>query len=668
MRIPTGNFGNVVAAPQQQARAPTDTSIAQAVGNVGAALGGVAQTMQQAELQKQRAQAATTVATLSNDLYDVHDEIGRGVSDGSIPAADAVPEFQKRVGVITGERTKDLTNDQRQVIDEHLIRASGGLTRSLTGIALKRTQDETGANLTMMGEQLQRSAMRDLPGAIDRWDKTVEAMGGAAGWNPETISKAKQSFKEGATYNFANAALEGAAQTGNIDVVRTARAKIEGPEGEDIDPAKRTALITKAYGFENGILAANQRAADKVGREQLARENAAVDVYNKAFDLSAAGRYMSQEFISELADKTAGTAMAKNAQALVQSQAQVAGFASKSLPQQQAELERMNAAGSDPSIGVDPMEQSVTNQYARIHDASVKAYAENPWQAAQERGVIRDAPIIEANTFQDAQKVLAQRMQQIGQIEVAAGRKVSPLQPQEAEIIGRLVRSMPPDQQSSALASFGKMIGDGDRLADLARQIDQKDPVLGTAMVVADLQTTQGRYVSELVIKGARAIKDKSITIDQTKESGWRGAIATEVGDAFPNQEVRQRVIDAAYYVQAGFAAEGSGTDTSRALRLVAGRIVEHNGSKIPLPRGMEQSDFERRLSNIKPDDIAKQAPGGQVYVGKTAVPLDQFVKSLPGAALVNAGSGLYNIRAGMGLVVNSQGKRITIGIGNANQ
>lgn len=668
MRIPVGNFGGVVAAPQQQAQAPVNNQVGQALASVGAAVGGIAHTMQQAELQKQRAQAASTAATLSNDLYDVHDQISRGVSDGSVPAAQAVPEFQRRMGELTAERTKDLTVDQRQVIDDHLIRTGGGLTRNLNGVALKRTQDETGANLVTMSEQLQRSAMRDLPGSIERWDKTVDAMGAAAGWGPEQSSKAKQAFREGATYNFANATLEGAAQTGNIEVVRAAREKIEGPEGEDIDPAKRTALITKAYGFENGILAANQRAADKVSRESLARENAAVDIYNKAFDLSAQGRYMSQEFISELADKTAGTAMAKQTQALVQSQAKVAGFASLPLAQQQAELERRRAAGSDPNIGVDPIEQSVTNQFARIYDASVKAYAENPWQAAQERGVIRDAPLIQLNNVQEAQQVIGQRMAQIGQLEVAAGRKVSPLQPQEAETIGRLVRSLPPDQQSSALASFGSLIGDGDRLTDLARQIDQKDPVLGTAMVVADLTTTQGRYVSELVLKGARALKDKSIQVDAARETGWRGAIAKEVGDAFPNQEVRQRVIDAAYYVQAGFTAEGSGNDTSRALRLVVGQIVEHNGSKIPLPRGMEVSDFERRVSSIKPQDIAGQAPGGVVYVGKTAVPLDQFTKSLPDAILVNAGTGLYNVRAGMGLVTNSQGTRITIGIGNANQ
>lgn len=661
MRIPMGNFGNVVAEPAQQAQVRNSGAIGQALGNVGATLGGIAQDMQQAELHKQRAQAAATAATLTNDLHDVHDEIGRSVTDGKIPAAQAIPEFQKRMGELTGERTKGLTTDQRQVIDEHLIRASGTLTRNLNGIAIARTQNETGASLLDMSEQFQRSAMRDLPGAIKQWDTSVDTMGPAAGWDPEKIAKAKQSFKEGATYNFANATLEGAAVTGNAELVRAAREKLQGPEGDALDPAKRTALITKAYGYEQGIVAAGVRDAEKLKREQEARENKGRDAYKDAHELVLNGRYMSTEYISELSSITAGTSAAPAVQELVRSQAAVAGFASLPLSQQTAVIERRRAAGSTAGVGVSADEEKMTNTMERIRDGGQKSYAENPWTAAQERGVIPRAPEVQLNDLPGAQAVLAERMKQIGTVEAAAERKVSPLQPQEAEQIGRLVQSLPPDQQSSALASFSKMIGDGDRLAALARQIDTKDKILGTAMMVGDLQTSQGRYVSELVIKGARAIKDKAIVLDEHKESGWRGAIAKEIGDAFPNQEVRDKMIDAAYYVQAGFAAEGGGTDTSRAIRLVVGSIVDHNGSKIPLPRGMEERDFNKRISSIKPADLAAQTPGGSVYVGKTAVTVEKFVNSLPDAALVHAGTGRYNIRAGMGLVTNSQGKRITI-------
>jgi len=668
MRIPIGNFGNVVAEPQRQVMARDNGAVGDALGNVSRALNGAVQDMQHVELQRQRAQAGLGLATATNKGHDLADEIGRDVTDGKLPAAQAVPEFRRRMGEFTGEITKDFTVDQRTVIDEHLTKSNGQLERHLNGIAIARTQSETGANLLGMSEQFQRAAMRDLPGAIKQWDSAVDTMGPAAGWDPAKIASAKQSFKESASYNFADATLEGAAQTGNADLVRAAREKIEGPDGEILDPARRTALITKAYGYEQGIAAAAVREAERAKREQEARENKARDALKDARDLVLNGRYMSTDYISEISALTAGTSAAPAVQELVRSQAAVAGFASLPLSQQTALIEQRRAAGSTPGAGVSPDQEKVTDNMERIMEAGKKAYAENPWTAAQERGVIPRAPAAPMNDIPGAMAVLAERMKQISTVEAAAEQKVSPLQPQEAETIGRLVQALPPDQQSSALAGLGKMIGDGDRLAALARQIDAKDKVLATAMMIGDLSTTQGRYVSELVIKGARAIKDKAILIDEHKETGWRGAIAKEIGDAFPNQEVRDRMIDAAYYVQAGFAAEGSGNDTSRAIRLVAGRIVDHNGSKIPLPRGMEEGDFDKRISAIRPADLAAQAPGGQVFVGKTAVPIEQFVKSLPDAALVHAGQGRYNIRAGMGLVTNSQGKRIMIEVGNGNR
>lgn len=658
MQIQLGNFGNIVAQPQQQAQVQADNQVSNALGRLGQTGMQIAGDLIAA---KQRTQAASALASLTNAYHDIHDQVGRDVLSGAIKPEDAMPEFQKRTADARKTASEGLNGEQLAAMEPHLITTGGTLERSLQGVIVKRTQEDVGANLLNMGEEFQRSAMRDLPGAIAKWDQAVDAMGPQAGWNPNKIAEVKQTFKEGATYNFSNATLEGAAQTGQLDLVRAARQKIEGPEGEALDPAKRTALIIKAYAYENGILAQQQRNQDKADREQMARENAAADLYNKGFDLASQGRYFSADFINELSTAAAGTRMAGPAQELVKSQAKVAGFASLSLPQQQAEIERMRAAGSNPTIGVSPLEQNVQQQFERIHDASVKAYQENPWQAAQERGVITDAPVISLNSVQDAQQVLTQRMQQIGQVEVAAGRKISPLQPQEAEQIGRLVRSLPPDQQSSALASFGAAVGDSDRLAALAHQIDAKDKVLGTAMMYANAKTTQGRYTSELILRGARALADKSILVDNAKETGWRGAIAKEIGDAFPNQEVRNRMIDAAYYVQAGFAAEGDGTDTSRAVRLTAGRIVERGGSKVPLPYGMEESDFDKRLKAIQPADLAVQAPGGVVLVGKTEMPLDQFIKSLPDAALVHAGQGRYNVRAGMGLVTNRQGQRITI-------
>jgi hypothetical protein len=82
-------------------------------------------------------------------------------------------------------------------------------------------------------------------------------------------------------------------------------------------------------------------------------------------------------------------------------------------------------------------------------------------------------------------------------------------------------------------------------------------------------------------------------------------------------------------------------------VRLATGGIVERNGQKFPLPYGMTERDFDKRLEAIKPATSPEQAPDGHVYVGRTPMPLEQFVATLPKASLVHAGQGLYNVRAG---------------------
>lgn len=495
------------------------------------------------------------------------------------------------------------------------------------------------------------------PAALAAIEQTMPEVG------PEARAKLMQTARETIPYFAASGSLERDAQAGNLQGIRDTRAMLEGKDGEMLDPAKRASLITKAYGYENGILASQERERDKAAREALARENAAVDVFNKSFDLWSQGRYFSQEHIAQTSAIVAGTAMEKPFRELVQSQSKVAGFASMSLPQQAAELERGRAAGSDPGTGVSPTEQGVQKQLENIYQASVQAYKENPWKAAQERSVVQDAPSIPIRDISTAQQLITQRMGNIGSVEIAAGRRVSPLQPEEAAQLGTIVRALPPDQQSTALASIGASLGNADRVSDLAKQMSDKDKTLGIAMAYANAKTTSGRYASEWILRGERALKDQTIKVDQAKESGWRAEIAKEIGDATLNQQVRQDWIDAAFLIKAGLTSAGDVKDEIRnAVNLATGGIVERNGTKIPLPYGMQEDTFDQRISGIKPEELAAQTRDNLVYVGRQAVPLDQFVGQLPKATLVHAGQGKYNVRAGTGLVTTSPGgPRLTI-------
>ncbi|MFJ1253353.1 hypothetical protein [Cupriavidus sp. CuC1] len=470
---------------------------------------------------------------------------------------------------------------------------------------------------------------------------------------PELRNKLLEYAHKELPYSAASGALEHAAQAGDISAIRTLRERIAGEHGDMLDPAKRSALITKAYGYENGIQAAGDRAQEKAIREQQAREDKAGDAYKAASDLALSGRYLSLDYISQLSDIAAGTGYAPAVQELVKSQGELARFASLSSPVRKAELERMRAPGATKGQGTDPATQSLLDRMDRM-DAAIDSDAkQNPWKAAQERGVIERAPLVQITDVPSAQQLVAQRMGAINVVERWTGRRESPLQPEEAQQTGKIIRALPLDQQASALGSLGASAGNMDRVSDLAKQMGDKDKTLGMAMAYANSHTTTGRLTSEWILKGEQALRDGIVKIDNMKETGWRAEIAEKIRGAGATKEVEDQWIDAAYLIKTGLTASGDTKDGIKyAVNLATGGIITKNGSKIPLPYGMQEDTFDDRIAAIKAADLAPQVPGGVVYSGKTAIPLAQFVSQLPKASLMHAGQGRYAIRAGTGLVM----------------
>lgn len=430
-----------------------------------------------------------------------------------------------------------------------------------------------------------------------------------------------------------------------------------------LDGSKLVPLMSKAQAAVNAQQAALEREIEKANREQERREKVGKEAFGSISELLTAGKIPSPEFVGEVADKVTGTAFAVPFLALVKEQGNDARFATKPLAQQAAELEQTRARAATPGVGISADEQAAYERKQRMNAAIQRDATENAWQAAQDRGVIQRAPAAQIATIQDAQQVVGARMRQIASVEDWVGKPVSPMQPEEAAQVGRLVRTLPPDQQSTALASFGASIGNADRVAAFARQMaDKGDRTLAMAMSYANSQTTSGRLTSEMILRGERALKDGVVKVDNMKESGWRAEIAKEIGDATLNQDVRQQWIDSAFLIQAAIAADNGGTDIRRAVNLATGGLREQrDGSKIPRPYGMSDDTFTQRIAALRPADLAQQAPGGQVFSGKTAIPLEQFMQQLPQASLVHAGQGRYAIRAGQGFVTNAAGQRITL-------
>lgn len=669
-QIPVGNFGNAVAGAGPRPQVQLPDTLGTAAGRVGAIAGNIledraSEQRQQAE-QQRRAADTLAMAKTSNDLHDLHQDIRQRLASGDLEPDKAEAEWAEASGKVRSHGLAGVSEESKLNAQAHLTQIGGTLQRSIGEDVFKRRQIDTLATIDAFGEQLQREAARQGPGwASEKFSAMVDFTGRAAGLDEAKAAKLKQSFSERAHASYYQAAGTGALTRQDPEALGQLLGKLQGPDGDALDPQRREVLTHQLFGWQQSILAARDRRAEAAATEQRRREDDAMRAYDKAWNAAQGGAFLSPETIADLSERSAGTPVAPMVTALLSSQREVAGFAGRSAPERAATLERMRAARATPGVGVSPQGDEVIRRLESMNDSIQRQIDENPWQAAQRAGRIQDAPTFNVAEPSSVIQVVRQRMGEIGAVEDWAGKRVSPLQPPEVEQLGKVIRQLPVDQAASMLAGIGQAVGDADRVGALSKQLHDKDGALGLAMSYASAQTTQGRYVAELVLRGDQALRDKTVQVDKAAESGWRATIAKSVRGAYANREIEDRVIDAAFLItSAKYAAEGS-NDLDNAVRLATGGgIMERNGQKFPLPWGMKPDEFDRKVSAIKPGDLADQAPGGRVLVGGQPMSLDDFTASLGTATLVHAGQGLYNVKAGQRIVTNEQGRRIVLKVG----
>jgi len=669
-KIPgVGVFGNRL--PQGNDLTPTpqvDTQVGDAAARLGQTAMNIGANMMAEQKQKDeeaarradQIQTMTTHANIQNGLADSFDAVQADLMDGKTDKLGAEAAWKDASQKIVADNLKALKPELQPLVGAQVQGLQGQLQNKLFDTFRKRDQQDVAAGMITYNEQMQRFAATDPAAAVKQYSTFVDQMAPAAGWSPEQAAKSKQTFVEGVTFNTFRRAGQQAMQSGSTAAIDEVQKKLAGPEGDALDPAKRNTLDQTLFGWKASIEAKQARLEDKADREATKRFNTATDTLNKGRDLVLSGAALAPEYIAGMVEQAQGTGLEPQVRELLDAQKSVSGFANQTAGQRAALLENARAQRADPSKGSTPESEKQLKAAEQLdHNLREKVDHGEAWAAAQSVGIINQAPLVNIGNADQAMAVFKQRTQDIGAVEAWAGKKVSPLQPPEAEQLQKLVRTLKPDQAASMLGQIGSVVGDPDRIAAVAKQIGDKDGTLGMAMLYANSKTTQGRYTAELILQGEQAIKDKSVNVDGIAETGWRADISKKIRGAYSNQEVENNVIEAAFKI-----AAAKGGDVDNAINLAAGGIIERNGGKIPLPYGMKEPEFEKRLSAIQPADLANQAPGGFVQAGPAKVPLADFVKTIPDARLVHAGQGLYNVRAGNTLVTNERGQRITLKVG----
>lgn len=432
----------------------------------------------------------------------------------------------------------------------------------------------------------------------------------------------------------------------------------------DLPPQKLTVLQQHA-------LTLIQQQQNAVDRAQQAREAQASSSFNAAFDVMSKGQNLSPQALTDLQTATKGTSVETDANALIKTQATGAQFGSQSLPQQASTLERMRAAAADPKVGVDPVESKVLAQYEQIHSSAVDAYKKNPWEAAQAYGVTQNAPIAPIQSVDDAVAVANSRAKAQGVVEQAAGRKVSPFQPAEAQQLAGVLEALPVDQRGAAISQLGRTMQDPSRAADFAKQIgDTHRPLYLQLMQGSINATTAGGYpVATLIAQGEQAIKDKTAGIDDKVQEGARAQIAKAVRGTFASGVQDQDAVDSAYYIYAALSARDKvapqAVDSDKvklAVDSATGGLTSFNGKSTAKPYGWDDDRFNNAVKAVTPASVQTQIPDGNVHFGKTNIPVADFVSKVPAAQLVRvAPEGSYAVVAGSGFATNSAGQPIIL-------
>jgi hypothetical protein len=680
-KIPLGDFGQVTARPAPMVQADPDAygaavgRAAQHAGNVGMAIAGDEMAQQQAEARRvqreqdaeakaaareaNRVQALTAQATIQNGLADLHDEVDRGLGDGTIDKGKAAEVYSTRSQKLLDDGIKDVDPEHQGLVRASLLNDLGRGRASVGKMVGARNKADIMAGGVSYIEEMQRFAARgtqEADQAIANVRDFWTATGPMAGEDPAKASARVQQFAERVRYQQATSLV-------NADPAAALKALKDNKYLPELDPQQRTALIQTAD-------VRMTQAANRAELHAQANERKLAQEWKGITTVVEAGKALDPAYAAAASQKFKGTPYEASLNQLMEQGSGNAALAGQPLPKQQDALDemqrRMNQGGATPQQVQD------YERASKAHKAAQADFKADPYQAAAERGVLRDLTPLDLTKIDTLPQQLAKRVQDAAVVSQWAGEQVSPFRPAEAHKVGEVLSALPPKDRAGVISGMSKVMSPPQMRAFSEQMGAKGDDGLKYALLYSNAWTSAGRRTSELILAGQQAKKDgtstKGLKEPELKATQWSSHIATELRDLFPSQKLTDEMVQAGTLVAHGLAAEASGQlskdDLDRAVRFaINGTIVEHNGRRVPVPAGMDGGALEKRLRTMTAAELSSQAPEGMVRAGGVPMPLEEFVKTLPGQQLMPLRQGVYSVLVSGRPVVNAKGMPIAIEI-----
>lgn len=681
MKIPVGNFGFQVAqpAPRPRLSAGEFDRGSQTLEQAGHAIvqAGLstleALNRQAAEEARQaseeakalaKAEGANAILDHETEISAISEDIKTRLADGSLKHGDAATEYRNRVSQIKKPTIEGMDPVTQENFSRGLKRAEFSGEKTLNGaIAGARTAEfrsQTDGLLDRLGKKasLPGSSVEQLNAYLDTPD--ADAMGrqayGAA-WD-----KKKQDWKD-ANWD-SNLNQKAMASRNSIEGINALQKQItEGVYADKLDSNRRNALVAKLDVFKTSLVQRQAAEAHRAEAQQQAALKRAEAEYNVFQGIVDKGTFISPEYVDKALKTTAGTPYQKAILDMANQAKEIGGLASMSLNDQRATLRQIDTLIA--TNGRTPALDKRRDQVAKVVRASEDDYKDRGIEAGLERGVITSIAPIDASTPAAIAATISNRIAQAEAVSARSGMSISPFTNDEADKVAFVIDSLSPREKSLALFTLGGALPPRMKLA-VANQLAEKNDALQIGFLYSDNRTTYRRFATELIFKGATALKDKSVSEDNAKIGGWKGMIGSQIDSLeLPGKEA-EIVKKAAHLITAGIASENGGTagvgDVKRAIGMaVGGQIVERQGRSIVIPAGLDEYLFEYRLKNVSETEVGKQAPSGMVRVAGVPMPVSEFVKSIPGQELMNHGRDKFVVIVKGRPVMSEDGKPITI-------
>ena len=687
-RIPMGEFGQ---ARTESRPTPTPSAAqldgglseaTQRVGNTVAAIGQNALDQQAAEAARlkaqqdaeakreadkqaaraEQAQHLTANANIQNGLADLHDEIKAGLSGGTLNKDDARKQWTERSSKLVSEQVSALPADLGPLVDAQMKGLTGQLSNRLEDSIRKRDQSDADAGLITYKEQMQRFAQTDLPGAVSQFEKAATMAGPGAGWTPEKIAKEVQGFKEQVTFTKAYE---------TVSLARNDRKSLDMAEKTiqgltDMDPQKRATLLDRVGAYKFSLDQKAELAAQRVQRQQEASLKRAEAAFQTFQGIADKGLALDPAYVDTVIKQTAGTPYQAGVVTLAKAGAENGGLAAQPLTTQRAELDRittqMAQSGNSPEL------QKRRDQIEKVVKGSEADYAADPYRAAAERGVINPVQPLTMDLKQLPAQ-LEQRREVADVVRAAAGKEVSLFKPEEAQQVAVMMQALSPRDRASALAGLSKQMTPGQMRA-FGKQLGAKDDTLAAAAILTanEAKTTNGRYVSEIVLAGSDALKEDRVKFPSGEsKTSIRAEIDQLTRGAYASEDAQRAAGDAALSVYAGLLTEGGSPNVKQAVSLATGGVMELNGAKIIKPYGWDDSRVTSALRSIDAKRVETIAGGQPIIVGGQQVAPEDLAKHIPGATLGPAGKGSYTLTIGGRLVTRADGRPLVVPLEGGN-